>query len=161
MSALPVVSLKEWNEADHPRAPAGSEEGGQFVSVEGAVNAFASQPRYSMLGEEKATGLAIKTNLKVVEGAAEVREKFSSAAGLAYDDLPITSVSASLLHDTQGGLFRSKVMEMAGNFLPDTMTPLSVVRYKGKLYVMDGHHRAAVAAKFGKKVPVKIFDADV
>lgn len=29
---LPVVQLKEWNEADHPRDPAGSSTGGQFTS---------------------------------------------------------------------------------------------------------------------------------
>ena len=146
---LPVVHIKYSD--TQPRDPAGSPTGGQWTAGAGSSVAkqFEEEKRYSLLGPQSDTGIAIKSPLKTSPDSAEVMRKFQVKLGEIFDKLPTEMLDPKDLIDTQGGLYREKAISMAKNFDLAKSGSVAVVEYQGRYYLADGHHRAAVAVLAG------------
>lgn len=87
LQALPVVRPKDWNEEAHPRAPAGSSEGGEFTSGGGGAN-HSGPEELTGLHYDKPNKRWLRSDGKPVAEETAARLKLAGAKP-AYTDVSL------------------------------------------------------------------------
>lgn len=125
------------------------EGGGQFVSVRNGD----SKPQPSSQGFRKITEIPISK--KPYEFGYDPREQDDVRKKARYDEsIPISYLDPKNLVATQNDISDERRNRIQG----DIREPIFVVKYDGRFYIEEGHHRALSAMRDGKRVPARVVE---
>lgn len=145
---LSLLRKAEWNEEDHPRAPAGTSEGGQFTASETSIG-IARLKEVPEAEEGYRTFDVPDSQIKLLDlGFAPGNKLFGGLPG--YEDkkwvemlVPLAGVGRG-----QSSVIRAAVERKLNN--EENNDPVSAILSDGKFYIQAGHHRTVAAVLAGR-----------